>query len=108
MYEYKLVPISQWLIKRKTRQSMEEALSEYVQEIINRECKEGWEFYRTDQYTMFERPGCLGELFGEKTKQVFYNLLCFRKKTQEQIENNSAESFQNIKSYSVNEMMENL
>jgi hypothetical protein len=50
-----------------------------LQELINKSCTDGWEYFRTDQYTIMEPAGCIAGLFGATATPVAYNVLVFRK-----------------------------
>ncbi len=80
-WEYETIPISQNL-SCKPGLSLGATLAEYVKEIINSKAQEGWEYYKSDNYTLFQEPGCLGALFGEKARAAVYNLLVFRRPIQ--------------------------
>lgn len=77
-YEYKMVPLSKYLSVREGK-SLSEALATLVEEIVEEMSNKGWEYYRSDSYTMQENIGCLSELFGKKAEECTYNLLVFRK-----------------------------
>lgn len=78
-YEYKFIPISQWLTKKRDDETMGDTLAKYIKEKTDKQIEEGWEYYRTDTYTVNEQPGCFASLFGAKEKVATYNLLVFRK-----------------------------
>lgn len=78
-YEYKFVPVSQMLTKKSDDVSMGQTLANYIKEKVDKETAEGWEYYRSDNYIMHEKPGCFAALFGAKEQMGNYNLLVFRK-----------------------------
>lgn len=63
-----------------------ETLAKYIKRIINEMAQKGWEYYRTDSYSMIEHPGCLGAIFGSKEKMGIYNVLIFRSKLNDNVE----------------------
>lgn len=82
-YEYKTLAVPQYL-GCKSGLNMGETLADYVQTKINDKTAQGWEFYRADNYTVEELPGCLGSLFGKQGKIGVYNVLVFRKNVNEE------------------------
>ena len=83
-YDYAFVPVSQWLTKKTDDTSMGQALANHIKDIVQKLSNEGWEYYRSDSYTVNEKPGCLAVLFGAKEQVANYNLLVFRKEKQNQ------------------------
>ena len=78
MYEYKTVPVPSHLATQEGRDLAQE-LANYIQNIINNMAKDGWEFYRADNFSISETLGCLSSLFGVKPNMENYNILTFRK-----------------------------
>lgn len=78
MYEYKTISMPTYL-GYKGRQTISDALATYIQETINNNCTDGWEYYSTDTYYIEEVPGCWGMLLGCKSKSGTYNVLVFRR-----------------------------
>ena len=62
-YEYKMVQIPPNIEVRGAPKGQEAAW--YLQDIVNKMAKEGWEFYRVDEVGVVVQPGCLGMLFGQ-------------------------------------------
>lgn len=80
-YEYKFVPVPNYLVKSNSDKSMSDTLIRTISELVANTTNNGeWEYYRTDNYNVYDLPGCLSELFGGKPQQVNFNLLVFRKK----------------------------
>lgn len=73
MYTYKTVPAPMVLTVRKDKE-VDTVIRGYS-EIINAECKDGWEFYSMETITTQEPQGCLTG----SVKTVTYNMLVFRK-----------------------------
>lgn len=78
MFKYKMVPVPKNLAS-KPGQDLGKALTEYVEKKVNDMAQKGWEFYRSDSYTVEELPGCLAALSGQRGNVESYNLLTFRK-----------------------------
>lgn len=78
MYEYKTVPVTQYLTCKKGL-NLSQTLASYIQDIINEMSQEGWEYYRSDNFTICESPGCLDSLFGGKVRYGNFNILVFRR-----------------------------
>ncbi len=57
----------------------EEIAAGYIEQIINDMAQHGWEYYRADECTIVERPGCFGMIFGRKEEAYTYNMLVFRR-----------------------------
>lgn len=77
MYTYKTVPAPTVLIaNNKTEQ--EHAVSMFG-ELINEECRDGWEFYSLETIAVSVSQGCLAALFGAKDTKTVFNMLVFRK-----------------------------
>ena len=76
-YEYKMVQISKDLGAKVG--NAENIAARYLQGVVDTHAVDGWEYYRTDNLTVTERPGCLAGLFGQK--EVFYSVgvVCFRR-----------------------------
>jgi hypothetical protein len=78
MYEYKVIPVPQYLAI-KSGQNLGDAIAEFVENKITEMAHNGWEYYRADQFTATERLGCILALLGQTGKIESYNLLTFRR-----------------------------
>lgn len=77
-YQYKMVQVPPVIrVKYKEQQGGEAAA--YMEEIVNRQAQEGWEFYRVDSIGIRTEPGCLGSLFGQTAQTLEYYVITFRK-----------------------------
>ncbi|NPV10439.1 MAG: hypothetical protein HPY57_01425 [Ignavibacteria bacterium] len=79
---YKVIPLPRNVtIMRKLFEARlpEDITAGYVEKIINDMAQQGWEFYRADECTIVERPGCLGSLLGRRESAYTYNMLVFRR-----------------------------
>jgi len=73
-FEYKMIQESpNVVVKGNTGQ--EGAL--FLQEIVNAQAIEGWEFYRIDTIGVSQSAGCLG--FGSNTPPIHYYVITFRR-----------------------------
>jgi len=80
-YTYKVVAIPRdvEMMRGVSGPTPAERVAGYVEQVINQQAQEGWEFYRMDTVNITEKPGCLGQLLGQKEATFAYNLLIFRK-----------------------------
>lgn len=76
-YVYKMVQIPP-SIKLQGEQQGNEA-ADYLQSVVNRYAKEGWEFYRVDSIGVQVNPGCLAALLGHQTSYKNYFVVTFRR-----------------------------
>lgn len=81
MYEYKTVDVPKTLIAKEGR-SLSQELALCIKNLINENAKDGWEFYRADEYTVSEPQGCLAVFAGSKGQFGTFNILVFRKEIQ--------------------------
>ncbi len=77
-YEYKMVQIPPNIRVSASVERGQEA-AWYLQDLVNRLAKEGWEFYRVDTVGVISEPGCLGQLLGQKATLVEYFVVTFRR-----------------------------
>lgn len=77
-FEYKMIPVPRTM-SVKSGEDMTKVIADFLTDLVNNMSKEGWEFYRTDSYSIAQLPGCLGSLCGQKAVYENYNVACFRK-----------------------------
>jgi len=77
MYEYRMVQVPRDLAVDKGKAGG--AAAAYLQGVINENTGDGWEFYRIDNLTIAEKPGCLAGLFGQKEVYHSVGVICFRR-----------------------------
>ena len=53
--------------------------AEYIQNEVNMQAQQGWEFYRIDEVTLAVPPGCLAALLGQRETYTRYSVISFRK-----------------------------
>ena len=51
----------------------------YLEEVVNRFARDGWEFYRVDEIGVTEAPGCLSILSGGQPQRRSYYVVTFRR-----------------------------
>lgn len=77
-YEYKMIQIPPNIsVQAKSHKGNEAAA--YLQNVVNNEATEGWEFYRVDSIGVEVQPGCLAGLFGQRSEGTTYHVITFRR-----------------------------
>ncbi|HVZ39430.1 MAG TPA: hypothetical protein VHI13_09145 [Candidatus Kapabacteria bacterium] len=79
MFEYRVVPFSGTI---KGRGSVGD-VSMQLQDEINRQAHEGWEFYQLGSVNIEVKPGCLGGMLGASTFFFPHNQIVFRREATE-------------------------
>ena len=77
MYEYKMVQVPRDLSVKMGK--AEGVAARYMQETVDAHAVEGWEYYRMDNLSITEKPGCFGALTGQKEVYHSVGVLCFRR-----------------------------
>ena len=77
-YQYKMVQVPQ-VIEVKSKEYHGGEAAAYLEQIVNRHAKQGWEFYRVDTIGELIEPGCFASLFGKKAEVFQYYVVTFRK-----------------------------
>lgn len=77
MSQYKCVAGPKNLVVNKS-EDMVKAVGQFS-ELINQNCKDGWDFFALEEVSVTRKPGCLAALFGAKDMTVSYNMLVFKK-----------------------------
>ena len=77
MYEYKMVQIPRDL-SAKVGEG-DNLAANMLQRIVDQNAIDGWEFYRIDNLTILEKPGCLGSLMGQKEIFSSVGVVSFRR-----------------------------
>lgn len=80
MYTYKMVQIPRDLATKLGQGG--DLAANFLQGIVDEYAAQGWEFYRIDNLTITEHPGCLGMLLGKKEVFSSVGVICFRKPKQ--------------------------
>jgi len=77
-YIYKMVQIPPSIsVKEGVRTGQLAAY--YLQDVVNRYAREGWEFYRVDEIGIHVQPGCLASLLGSGPSRQSCYVITFRK-----------------------------
>lgn len=77
MYDYKMVQVPRDL---ETLKGQGDGLAaKMLQRIIDENTYDKWEFYRIDNLTITEKPGCFGALTGQKETFSSVGVVCFRR-----------------------------
>lgn len=82
MYTYKMVQVPP-NISVEVQNHTGNVAAAYLQTIVNKYAKEGWEFQRVDEIGVQVNPGCFDSLFGKKTEVYSYYVVTFRKNVSE-------------------------
>jgi hypothetical protein len=75
-WDYRVVPFSAQSNAGEERAS---AVASQFQKVLTGQQAEGFEYFRMDHYSLFERPGCIGRLFGGKDLVITYDVAIFRR-----------------------------
>ena len=77
MAQYKTVagPIG---LKITHKENRNDAVKQYAS-IIDREAVGGWELFCIQEVPVFQSPGCLASLLGDKGSTISFNMLVFVK-----------------------------
>ncbi|EEU9488971.1 DUF4177 domain-containing protein [Escherichia coli] len=75
MYTYKMIQVPP-NISVKARDNKAGIAAAYLQDVVNEQAANGWEFQRIDTIGIEEKPGCFG---GSKTNFTQYYVITFRK-----------------------------
>jgi uncharacterized Zn finger protein (UPF0148 family) len=75
-FEYRMVQIPPAVVvdKAKGREA-----ADYLERVVNDHAQKGWEFYRIDDFTILEKPGCLLALFNVPPTAHAYYVVTFRR-----------------------------
>lgn len=76
MYQYRFVSVPKTILKIDDM-SLGETLVEYLAKVVGENTDDEWEYYRTDNYSVLEEPGCLLAFFWCKSPNVEFQCLSF-------------------------------
>lgn len=84
MYTYKMVQIPPNLSLAakgmfKQAPDVSTVAASYLQEVVNQEAHQGWEFLRVDSIGVKSEPGCIAALLGAKAIDTIYYVITFRR-----------------------------
>jgi hypothetical protein len=54
----------------------------YLENVVNTQALEGWDFYRVDSIGVRVAPGCLGAFLGERPSNTEYYVVTFRRRSE--------------------------
>jgi hypothetical protein len=74
-YRYSMVQIPPNVSVRGAERGQEAA--QYLQNLVNEQVRQGWEFYPVDEIGVEVRPGCLFALIGQKATYTQYYVVTF-------------------------------
>ena len=78
MYQYKMIQVPP-NIEVQAKQHKGNEAAAYLENIVNSNARDGWEFYRVDEIGVSVKPGCLAGLLGQKAAFANYYVVSFRK-----------------------------
>ena len=79
-YTYKCVPIPAVVVTDAKGINQHEAATKDIENIINEEAQQGWEYSTIETITSAKKPsGCLGFLTANKDDALISKMLVFRK-----------------------------
>lgn len=77
-YQYRMVQIAPTVLSKGT--SQDQAAANYLQQIVNENARDGWEFYRIDQFSVAVNGCCLLAFMGTSPNSTtVYYVVTFRK-----------------------------
>jgi transcription elongation factor Elf1 len=79
VYRYKMVQIPP-NVRVEQGATTKGRAAAYLEEVVNDEAADGWEFYRVDAIGVVVPPGCLAGLFGARSTQITYSVITFRRR----------------------------
>lgn len=77
MYEYKCIPVAPTVIVKGKNHGQQ--VAQYLEDIINKEAYNGWEYQCIDTFTAEEPAGCLAIFSLSKNKLTSYYVATFRR-----------------------------
>jgi hypothetical protein len=78
-FEYKVIPVA---TGSDGKQNAAVVCAEQLHHLMTQQMLLGFEFYRMEQVTHTDKPGCLAALLGAKAGTYHFNLAIFRRETQ--------------------------
>ena len=78
-YGYRVVPFIGQVKTDKFTGEGARAVAAQLQSLIEREAKDGWEFYSIEKVSIEVQPGCLGQFLGRKVAYIDFDQVVFRK-----------------------------
>jgi uncharacterized Zn finger protein (UPF0148 family) len=78
LFEYRMLQIPPTI---SVQQSKGNEAAIYLQTTVNAQAREGWEFYRIDQFSIQQPAGCLLSFSGRDTITTTFHVVTFRRPT---------------------------
>ena len=75
-YEYNMVQMPPNVY---TNSSTGDDAAIHLKSVVDKHAINGWEFYRVDTVGVHVNPGCLAQLFGQKSSLLNYYVVTFRR-----------------------------
>ena len=79
MYEYKVIPFIGQVKGEKFTWENAKDVATQLSNLIEKETKGDWEFYRVDRVAIQVKPGCMAALLGAKATFIDFDQVIFRK-----------------------------
>lgn len=76
-FEYHMIQVPPTIVVREAKGR---EAADYLQNVVNRNAHEGWEFYRVDEIGVHVTPGCLAALVGVRAETVSHYVITFRRR----------------------------
>lgn len=76
--EYKMVQVPPAISVDAKKHKGNEAAT-FLAETVNREGRDGWQFYRVDSIGVYKKQGCWGSLMMRSDEYHTYNVITFRR-----------------------------
>jgi hypothetical protein len=78
-YRYQVVPFIGVIRGGTFTKENAQTVSSQLQEVIDAQVRQGWEFYSVEKVAIEVQPGCLGGLLGQKTSYINFDQVIFRR-----------------------------
>lgn len=78
-YSYAMIQVNP-TIEVGVGERTDQAAAAYLQRVVNKNAKDGWELFRMDSFSVDRPPGCLAGLFGARPDRHQYYVITFRKR----------------------------
>lgn len=75
-YEYRVIPV---ITGSDGKRNAAAVCSEQLTNMMAQQMAQGFEFYRMEQVTHVDKPGCLGAFTGARAGTYHFNLAIFRR-----------------------------
>ena len=76
-YQYNMIQVPPNISIQGAERGQEAA--QYLQNVVNEQARQGWEFHRVDTIGVEVKPGCLFALLGRSAEYTQYFVITFRR-----------------------------